>query len=136
MKAESAVLVAGLGLLAMAMPVLAHHSFAAEFDDKKPVSLKGIVTKIEWNNPHIWFYVDVKDATDKVEHWQFEGGPPNMLTRQGWRKDSLKPGDEVAVEGFRAKDGSTTANVRSVTLSDGRRVFSGSADDGPNSRNP
>jgi Family of unknown function (DUF6152) len=136
MKAKSALLVAGLGLLAAAVPLLAHHSFAAEFDDKKPVSLKGAVTKVEWNNPHIWFYVEVKDATDKVEHWQFEGGPPNMLIRQGWTKDSLKLGDEVTVEGFRAKDGSTTANVRSVTLSGGRRVFSGSAEDGPNSRNP
>jgi hypothetical protein len=94
------------------------------------VSIKGTVTKVEWANPHIWFYVDVKDAAGKVEHWQCEGGPPNMLVRQGWKKDSLKPGDEVSVEGFRAKDGSTTANSRSVTLTDGRKVFAGSADDG------
>ena len=96
-----------LGLLVAAMPLLAHHSFAAEYDDKKPVSIKGTVTKVEWANPHIWFYVDVKDAVGKVEHWQCEGGPPNMLVRQGWKKDSLKPGDEVSVEGFRAKDGRT-----------------------------
>jgi len=119
-----------LGLLVAAMPLLAHHSFAAEYDDKKPVSIKGTVTKVEWANPHIWFYVDVKDAVGKVEHWQCEGGPPNMLVRQGWKKDSLKPGDEVSVEGFRAKDGSNTANSRSVTLTDGRKVFAGSADDG------
>jgi hypothetical protein len=100
----------GLALLVAAMPLLAHHSFAAEYDDKKPVSLKGTVTKVEWANPHIWFYVDVKDAAGKVEHWQCEGGPPNMLVRQGWKKDSLKPGDEVSVEGFRAKDGSCHAD--------------------------
>jgi hypothetical protein len=121
--------------LVAAVPALAHHSFAAEYDDKKPVLIKGLVTKIEWQNPHIWFYVDVKDAS--VTHWQCEGGPPNMLVRQGWKKDSLKPGDEVSVDGFRAKDGSNTANARLVTLTDGRKVFAGSADDGgPNSRNP
>lgn len=137
MQAKCASLLALVTLLAGAIPAEAHHSFAAEFDDKKPIVLKGVVTKIEWTNPHIWLYVDVKDLAGKIEHWQCEGGPPNMLVRQGWKKDSLKPGDEVSVDGFRAKDGSNTANARAVTLSDGRKVFAGSADDGgPNSRNP
>jgi hypothetical protein len=130
MKAQLAVCFAGFGLLMAAIPALAHHSFSAEYDATKPVSLKGTVTKMEWTNPHIWFYVDVKDASGKVEHWQCEGGPPNMLVRQGWKKDSLKPGDEVSVEGFRAKDGTNTANARLVTLTDGRKVFAGSASDG------
>jgi hypothetical protein len=137
LKTKLAVSLAGLGMLLAALPALAHHSFAAEYDDKKPVAVKGLVTKIEWQNPHIWFYVDAKDASGNVAHWQFEGGPPNMLVRQGWKKDSLKPGDEVSVDGFRAKDGSNTANARMVTLTGGRKVFAGSADDGgPNAKNP
>jgi hypothetical protein len=137
MKTKLAVSMAGLGMLLAALPALAHHSFAAEYDDKKPVVVKGQVTKVEWQNPHIWVYVDAKDANGNVIHWQFEGGPPNMLVRQGWKKDSLKPGDEVSIDGFRAKDGSNTANARLVTLTDGRKVFAGSADDGgPNVKNP
>ena len=135
MRKTFGVLLAGLGLLATATPVLAHHSFAAEYDDKKPITLKGTVTKIDWMNPHIWIYIAAKDGSGKVSQWQCEGGPPNSLTRQGWSKNALKEGDEVTIEGFRAKDGTNTVNSRSVTLPDGRKVFAGSAEDGgPNGR--
>jgi len=130
MRATFGVLTAGLGLLISAAPALAHHSFAAEFDNQKPVTLKGEVTKIDWMNPHIWIYVDVKDEAGKTASWQCEGGPPNSLTRNGWTKNALKVGDQVTVEGFKAKDGTNTCNSRSVKLPDGRSVFAGSADDG------
>ena len=133
MKATLGVWVAGL--LVSAMPVLAHHSFAAEYDDKKPITLRGTITKVDWMNPHIWVYIATKDDAGKVTQWQCEGGPPNSLTRQGWSKNSLKEGDEVTIDGFRAKDGTNTCNYRSVTLPDGRKVFAGSAEDGgPNAR--
>jgi hypothetical protein len=112
------------GLLAAA-PVFAHHSFAAEYDQKKPFTIKGTVTKVEWMNPHAYFYVDVKDeSTGKVANWAIELGNLSTLMRQGWRKDSLKIGEVVTVEGFRAKDGEYHGNGRSVVLSDGHRVFS------------
>ena len=134
MKATFSLLFAGL-LLAITAPLFAHHSFAAEFDDKKPVDLKGTITKVEWLNPHVWLYLDVKDESGAVQHWQCEGGAPNGLTRQGWSKNTLKPGDEIAIEGFRAKDASNTCNSRSVKLPDGRKVFVGNAEDGgPNAR--
>ena len=122
---------------AAAVPVLAHHAFSAEFDSAKPITLKGTVTKIEWMNPHAWFYVDVKTDSGEVEHWQFETGAPIELTRRGWRKNDLKVGDEVKVEGFRAKDGTNTGNARMVTLPDGKKVFSGPAgDNGPAPQTP
>ncbi len=124
-----AVSMAGF-LLAAAAPVFAHHSFAAEFDDKKPVTLKGTVTKLEWLNPHIWIYLDAKDQTGAVTKWQCEGGPPNSLTRQGWSKNSLKIGSEITIEGFGAKDATNTCNSRSVMLPDGKKLFAGSAEDG------
>jgi len=123
-------LVAGFGLLVGAVPVLAHHSFEAEYDAKKPVEVKGMVTKMEWMNPHARFYVDVKDESGKVTNWNFELGSPNVLKRQGWARDSLKVGDMVTVEGYLAKDGSNLANARRVTLADGRKVFNGSAGEG------
>jgi uncharacterized protein DUF6152 len=133
MKATFGIVIAALGLAAI--PVLAHHSFSAEFDNKKPVTLKGTVTKIDWMNPHIWVYLDAKNEAGIVEHWQCEGSPPNTLTRQGWSKNALKAGDDVTIEGFRSKDGTNTCNSRSVTLPDGRKVFAGSPDDGgPNAR--
>jgi len=107
--------------------VIAHHSFDAEFDRNKPVTLKGAVTRVDWGNPHIWVFMDVKDDTGKVSNWGVEGGAPNALFRNGWRKDSLKVGDIVTVEGFRGRDGSQRANANRVTLPDGRRVFAGSS---------
>ncbi len=132
MKTTLPVLFGGL-LLAMAAPAFAHHSFAAEFDANKPVNLKGAVTKVEWLNPHVLLYLDVKDNTGAVAHWQCEGGAPNGLTRQGWSKNTLKPGDEIIIEGFRAKDATNTCNSRTVKLPDGRKIFVGNAaeDGGP-----
>ena len=111
-------------------PAAAHHSFAAEFDRSLPVTVTGTVTKVEWANPHIYYYVDVKGPDGKVINYAVEGGTPNQLYRQGWRKDSLKVGDEVTVSGFKAKDGSNHVNGRKVTLPNGKRVFGASADDG------
>ena len=131
MKANflSVSLAAG-GLLLAALPVLAHHSFAAEYDSTKPVSLTGAVTKVEWMNPHARFYVDVKDEGGKTTNWEFELGSPNGLMRQGWTRNSMKIGDEVVVDGFLAKDGAKLANARNVKLADGRKLFAGSTTDG------
>jgi hypothetical protein len=129
MKTKLVVSLAGL-LISAALPMLAHHSFAAEFDDNKKVMLKGPVVKVEWQNPHIWVYLDAKDENGKTVRWQCEGGPPNSLTRNGWTRDALKEGDQVTIDGRRAKDGTNTCNARSVTLPNGHMVFAGSADDG------
>ena len=129
------VLIAAGLVVAAAVPMLAHHSISAEFDPTKTVTVTGVVTKLDWMNPHIWIYVDSKDASGKIAKWQFEGGPPNSLRRNGWTKNSLKEGDTIKVEGIRAKDpvnaqGVFIGNARNVTLPDGKRIFSGSADDG------
>jgi hypothetical protein len=108
--------------------VAAHHSFAAEFDSTKPVSLSGPVTKVEWTNPHIWIYMDVKDSAGATAKWQCEMGSPNTLTRQGWKRDDLKPGDQIIIDGSRAKDGTNTCNARSVRLATGKRMFAGSSE--------
>jgi hypothetical protein len=121
-----------VSVVATVMPALAHHSFAAEYDDKKPVKLSGAITKVEWLNPHVRFYMDVKDQDAKVSNWEFELGSPNGLMRSGWQRSSLKLGDMVTVEGHRAKDNSALANAGSVTLSDGRKLFTSGNDNGAN----
>jgi hypothetical protein len=121
---------AGLLLVgAAAMPVAAHHSFAAEYDSDKPIKLTGAVTKVEWNNPHVFFYIDVKDpATGRVKNWALEMGAPAVIARSGWKRTSMKIGDLVIVEGFAAKSGKTLGNARSVTLaSTGQRLGAGSS---------
>src|SRR5690348_6643839 len=129
MKVAFASIVAAVALLAPAA-ALAHHSFAAEYDSDKPVTLKGTVTKVEWTNPHARFYIDVKDQSGNVINWNLELASPNGLMRQGWTRHSLKVGDVVAVTGALAKDGSNMANARTVTLADGRKVFAGTSGDG------
>jgi len=115
---------AGLGA---ALPSSAHHSFAAEFDADSPIALTGIVTKVEWRNPHTFFYIDVETEDGQFENWALEMGSPNGLMRRGWTRDSLQIGDEVSVEGSRAWDGTAKGNVRSVVLSSGERLFAGSS---------
>lgn len=130
MRAKMLSVMAG-GLMLAAVPMLAHHSFSAEYDRAKSISLKGTVTKVEWMNPHARFYVDVKDDGGKTTNWEFELGSPNGLMRQGWTRNSLKPGDVITVNGSRAKDGSNLVNASNVAFEDGKRVLGGasSADD-------
>jgi len=126
MRAKYAIAAVGAALLAAVVPVMAHHSFAAEFDASKPITVKGTVTAMDWVNPHSHLRFDVKAENGTVEHWSAECLPPNGLYRQGWRKTSVKPGDEVVVTGFKAKDGTNYMWTQSVTTSDGRRLFAGS----------
>jgi len=110
------------------LTISAHHSFSAEFDLDKPIRLTGVVTKLEWTNPHAWFYIDVKDESGKVANWGWELGSPNGLLRTGWNRNSLKIGTEVTVEGSRARDGGNTANARVITVtSTGQRLFAASS---------
>ena len=132
MKVNAALLLAGAGLLAWTAPILAHHSFAAEYDANKPVELKGVVTRVEWTNPHARFYLDVADQTGQVTNWNLELASPNVLVRAGWSRKSLKVGDQIMVNGSQAKDGAKMANARAVILADGRKVFSLSAPSGGN----
>jgi len=125
MKKRLLVMIAGLGLLGAAVPVWAHHAFAAEFDQTKPLKLKGTVVKWEVTNPHSWIYMDVKGDDGKTMTWMIEGGSPNNLYRLGFTKDSLPPGAEIVVEGYQAKDHSTRAVGKNVTFSDGRKLFLG-----------
>ena len=126
MKIKLAMFAAGVAVLLAGVPMVAHHSFAAEFDSNKPIKVTGTVTKIEWMNPHAYFYIDVKDDAGKVANWGMEMGSPNGLMRQGWTRNSMKVGDVVIVEGSRAKDGSNIGNARTVMLN-GKRMFAASS---------
>src|SRR6266853_1573971 len=127
MKSRLLVVILG-GLSALtAVPMWAHHAFAAEFDITKPVTLRGTVTQMEWVNPHAWIHVDVKGADGATVNWMVEGGSPNILLRRGFTKQSLLPGTEIVVEGFLAKNGENRANGANITFKDGRRLFLGSS---------
>jgi hypothetical protein len=120
----------GAMLITAAVSMFAHHSFEAEYDEKKPVNLKGTVMKMDWMNPHIWVHISVSDDKGNQVRWSCEGGNPNSLRRNGWVRDTLKVGDQVSIDGYRAKDGTNTCNMRSVKFADGKRVFAGSSADG------
>jgi hypothetical protein len=124
MKSAAAL---ALFLILTVRPLSAHHAFAAEFDSKKPIKIRGTVTKMEWINPHAWIHVDVKKADGTVEEWMIETGTPNTLLRRGFTKDSLKVGTEVIVDGYQSKDGSLRANGRDITLPNGQTLFLGSS---------
>ena len=119
------VYAAAAALLLAGMRISAHHAFTAEYDENKRVTVSGTVTKFAWTNPHAWLYVDGKDENLKAASWGFEMGSPNGLLHRGWKREELNKGDQVTVEGYRAKDGSNVANARTVTLPDGRKLFGG-----------
>lgn len=128
MATKLAVFIAGVALLVAAVPAPAHHTFAALYDDSKPVNLKGTVTKLDWRNPHVWLYIDVEGPDGRVANWGLELSGVNILTRAGWKRDSVKAGDVVIVEGVRARDGGNTANGKSIVLaSTGQTLFRGNA---------
>jgi hypothetical protein len=128
MRTKSLSAVAGALLVtAAAVPVDAHHAFSAEFDADRPVRLEGVVTRMEWINPHSWIHIDVTTEGGDVEKWMIEGGAPNALLRRGWNRNSLPAGTEVVVEGYQAKDGSMRANGRDITFPDGTKLFVGSS---------
>lgn len=132
-KFMSSVLITGAAftIVLFSLPAAAHHSFNAQYDANQPMTITGKVLRVEWENPHIYYYVEVTDKQGQVIQWAVEGSAPNNLFRQGWRKDSLKPGEVVTVEGFLARDGSNQLNGRNTTLSDGSRLFSGSNNGAP-----
>jgi uncharacterized protein DUF6152 len=130
MRKTFVIAILAAAILAAAMPVWAHHAFAAEFDASKPIKFRGTVTKMEWINPHAWIHIDVKGEDGKVTPWMVEAAAPNALLRRGWTKASLPAGTEILVEGFQAKDGANRANGSIITFTDGRKLFVGSSGDG------
>ena len=130
MRTRLIVVVAAVGLLCAAIPLRAHHAFAAEFDATKPIKLEGTITKVEWINPHAWIHIDVKRPDGTVEKWMIEGGTPNTLFRRGVNKNSLPFGTAIIVDGYQAKDGTLKANGRDITFTDGRKLFIGSTGTG------
>jgi hypothetical protein len=136
MRAKFAVVVLGAGLLLAAVPLMAHHSFAAEYDATKPVKFTGTVTQMEWINPHAWIHMDVKQPDGKVVNWMVEAGAPNALLRRGFNKQSLLPGTVISVEGYQAKDGANRANGRDITYQDGKKLFVGSSGTGAPDERP
>jgi hypothetical protein len=123
-------MLSAIGGLLVAVPISAHHSFMAEFDKRKPVTLTGAVSGVEWQNPHTYFYMDVKDESGKIVNWRLETGSPGALMLRGWTRETIKVGDHLVVQGYRAKDIPNVAAARSVRLADGRTVFGGQTDDG------
>jgi Family of unknown function (DUF6152) len=130
MRRRLSLAIAGAWLLLAAGPILAHHSFAAEYDENKPVTLKGTVTKAEWVNPHAWVYMDVTGQDGKVVNWAIELGAPNSLIRRGWNKNSLPYGSGIVVEGYAAKNGTACANATNITTQDGKKMFAGTSGNG------
>ena len=129
MGTKLAIIVGGIGafLVLTAVPAWPHHAFAAEFDANQPVKFRGVVTRMEWTNPHVWIHLDVKQPDGTIEKWSVEAGTPNVLFRRGFTKEALKAGTEIIVDGYRSKDGSRRANGRDLTLPDGRTLFLGSS---------
>jgi hypothetical protein len=135
MRTKLAGFAAAIGIILTSGPAIAHHSFAAEFNAQTPLNLSGVVTKIEWMNPHTYFYMDVAGADGAVVNWGMEMGSPNGLMRQGWTRNTLKVGDEITVEGSQAKDGTNVGNARVVVLkATGKRLFAASSQDNPTER--
>lgn len=130
MRKTFAIVITAAAVLLAAVPVWAHHAFAAEFDANKPIKFRGTVTKMEWINPHAWIHIDVKADDGKVTSWMIEAAAPNALLRRGWTKASLPAGTEILVEGYQAKDGANRANGSIITFTDGRKLFVGSSGDG------